>query len=285
MSFLHFSSLESAPPRGVGRQLLSNNLWSSLSGRVFVLHLSRLMTSIYHIRCWDGWHVIIMVQYHALPSPVIGISQQPLIGIHFCSIQDQCNLGSLNSGNKLLQYRGNAGTHDLKLGSDTLKSLRDLRESGSKMGVPRCVYFVLAEECLQLLSTSALMYVAFCCDFVRTHKQRVRHWWMGCPGIPQIRQVRLLGTRWPGAREPVARHWGACGHCSVWGMDVGILSAPWWKGEEGPRWLVSKYPRVHKLLEGCRKSQPRLISSAPCPCAGREREPRPGGGQPLAPLV
>ncbi len=55
------------------------------------------------------------------------------------SRQDQSQLGSDNAENKLLQYRGNAGTHDLALGADSLKALRDLSEPGAKMQVPRSV--------------------------------------------------------------------------------------------------------------------------------------------------
>jgi D-glycerate 3-kinase len=64
-------------------------------------------------------------------------SIKPVLSI--ASVQDQCDLGSANTDNKLLQYRGNAGTHDLKLGSDTLVALRDLYENGSKLRVPRWV--------------------------------------------------------------------------------------------------------------------------------------------------
>jgi len=80
-------------------------------------------------------------------------SIKPVLSI--ASVQDQCDLGSANTDNKLLQYRGNAGTHDLKLGSDTLVALRDLNENGSKMRVPRWVHKMYE-------ATEMCMYVCVC---------------------------------------------------------------------------------------------------------------------------
>lgn len=42
-----------------------------------------------------------------------------------------------NASNRLLQVRGNAGTHDLKLGSDTLAALKSASGSGGQVAVPR----------------------------------------------------------------------------------------------------------------------------------------------------
>jgi D-glycerate 3-kinase len=52
-------------------------------------------------------------------------------------MQDQSALAAANPSNPLLRYRGNAGTHDLKLGTDTLMTLRDLTQSGQSAAVPR----------------------------------------------------------------------------------------------------------------------------------------------------
>lgn len=52
-------------------------------------------------------------------------------------MQDQSELAAQNLGNSLLQYRGNAGTHDLELGAQTLKRLRDLHSPADTAAVPR----------------------------------------------------------------------------------------------------------------------------------------------------
>jgi pantothenate kinase-related protein Tda10 len=49
----------------------------------------------------------------------------------------QAELAASNSNNGLLKLRGNAGSHDLQLGTDTLKALRSLTSSGMKAKVPR----------------------------------------------------------------------------------------------------------------------------------------------------
>lgn len=51
--------------------------------------------------------------------------------------QDQENLAAENPGNALLELRGNAGSHDLKLGTQTLEALRNLSSLGRKAKVPR----------------------------------------------------------------------------------------------------------------------------------------------------
>jgi D-glycerate 3-kinase len=42
----------------------------------------------------------------------------------------QKELAASNSGNRLLEMRGNAGSHDLQLGTETLEALRSLTMSG-----------------------------------------------------------------------------------------------------------------------------------------------------------
>lgn len=46
-------------------------------------------------------------------------------------------LAAAHTDNRLLQLRGNAGTHDLALGMETLRRLRGLREAGNSAPVPR----------------------------------------------------------------------------------------------------------------------------------------------------
>ncbi len=53
--------------------------------------------------------------------------------------KDQAALAAANPENRLLQLRGNAGTHDLGLGSATLGQLLGLTSDGSEASVPRCV--------------------------------------------------------------------------------------------------------------------------------------------------
>ena len=60
--------------------------------------------------------------------------------------QDQVSLASSNADNKLLQYRGNAGTHDLALGTETLCALRDLSDAGAVVRVPRSVFCLLPSK-------------------------------------------------------------------------------------------------------------------------------------------
>ncbi|GLJ30809.1 hypothetical protein SUGI_0611350 [Cryptomeria japonica] len=50
---------------------------------------------------------------------------------------DQAKLAAENAGNALLELRGNAGSHDLAFGTDTLKTLCSLVEKGTKAKVPR----------------------------------------------------------------------------------------------------------------------------------------------------
>lgn len=50
---------------------------------------------------------------------------------------DQNALAAAHPGNRLLQLRGNAGTHDLALGTTTLQRLRALAHEGQSMSVPR----------------------------------------------------------------------------------------------------------------------------------------------------
>ncbi|GMH40803.1 hypothetical protein BSKO_08707 [Bryopsis sp. KO-2023] len=50
---------------------------------------------------------------------------------------EQVALAEANKGNPLLELRGNAGSHDNQLGTDTLKQLKGLVEKGATASVPR----------------------------------------------------------------------------------------------------------------------------------------------------
>jgi D-glycerate 3-kinase len=51
----------------------------------------------------------------------------------------QTALAAANPDNRLVALRGNAGTHDLQLGRDTLLQLKGCTGSGSTVAVPRWV--------------------------------------------------------------------------------------------------------------------------------------------------
>lgn len=50
---------------------------------------------------------------------------------------EQAALAAANAGNPLLELRGNAGSHDLKLGQDTLAALASARAGGTPVSLPR----------------------------------------------------------------------------------------------------------------------------------------------------
>ncbi|XP_021731925.1 D-glycerate 3-kinase, chloroplastic-like [Chenopodium quinoa] len=55
----------------------------------------------------------------------------------YLTAEEQGKLREANSGNRLLEYRGNAGSHDLLLSVETLTALSKSTEEGMKMKVPR----------------------------------------------------------------------------------------------------------------------------------------------------
>ncbi|KNA12066.1 hypothetical protein SOVF_129040 isoform A [Spinacia oleracea] len=55
----------------------------------------------------------------------------------YLTAEEQGKLREANTGNRLLEYRGNAGSHDLSLSVETLTALRKLTKEGVKMKVPR----------------------------------------------------------------------------------------------------------------------------------------------------
>ncbi|KAK9915446.1 hypothetical protein WJX75_009273 [Coccomyxa subellipsoidea] len=55
----------------------------------------------------------------------------------YLTFADQLQLGKVHAKNRLLQVRGNAGTHDLQLGTDTLKALKSCTSKDSQVAVPR----------------------------------------------------------------------------------------------------------------------------------------------------
>lgn len=50
---------------------------------------------------------------------------------------EQTALAAANPDNRLLALRGNAGSHDLQLGRDTLQQLKACTAAGSTVPVPR----------------------------------------------------------------------------------------------------------------------------------------------------
>ncbi|KAJ3670743.1 hypothetical protein LUZ60_008169 [Juncus effusus] len=55
----------------------------------------------------------------------------------YLTAEEQAKLRSQNPGNALLEYRGNAGSHDLQFSVQTLESLRKTTKKGMKMKLPR----------------------------------------------------------------------------------------------------------------------------------------------------
>lgn len=55
----------------------------------------------------------------------------------YLTAADQANLSGEYAGNTLLELRGNAGSHDLAFGTDTLKNLCSLTKEGAKAKIPR----------------------------------------------------------------------------------------------------------------------------------------------------
>lgn len=55
----------------------------------------------------------------------------------YLTAEEQGKLREANSGNRLLEFRGNAGSHDLSLSVETLTALSKLTKEGMKMKIPR----------------------------------------------------------------------------------------------------------------------------------------------------
>eukprot|EP00252_Welwitschia_mirabilis_P015968 TRINITY_DN35400_c0_g1_i1.p1 TRINITY_DN35400_c0_g1~~TRINITY_DN35400_c0_g1_i1.p1 ORF type:complete len:335 (+),score=75.26 TRINITY_DN35400_c0_g1_i1:111-1115(+) len=55
----------------------------------------------------------------------------------YLTAAEQAKVASENEGNTLLELRGNAGTHDLELGTKTLENLCSLMKKGTKVKIPR----------------------------------------------------------------------------------------------------------------------------------------------------
>lgn len=67
-------------------------------------------------------------------STAVGVS----IDDFYLTFADQQRVAAEHSGNKLLELRGNAGSHDLQLGTDTLTALKAAnRGGGAPIGIPR----------------------------------------------------------------------------------------------------------------------------------------------------
>lgn len=55
----------------------------------------------------------------------------------YLTAEEQGKLREANSGNRLLEFRGNAGSHDLSLSVETLTAMSKLTKEGMKMKIPR----------------------------------------------------------------------------------------------------------------------------------------------------
>ncbi|PRW59300.1 D-glycerate 3- chloroplastic [Chlorella sorokiniana] len=55
----------------------------------------------------------------------------------YLTYQGQQEVATANPGNPLLQMRGNAGSHDMGLGTDTLQALKAATRAGSSVPIPR----------------------------------------------------------------------------------------------------------------------------------------------------
>lgn len=55
----------------------------------------------------------------------------------YLTAEEQGRVREANAGNKLLEFRGNAGTHDLSLSTETLAALSKLTKEGMKVKIPR----------------------------------------------------------------------------------------------------------------------------------------------------
>lgn len=71
--------------------------------------------------------------FNSIGSAAVSVS----IDDFYLTAQNQEKVAAENPGNSLLEFRGNAGSHDLKLGIETLEALQDLSSAGKKVKVPR----------------------------------------------------------------------------------------------------------------------------------------------------
>jgi pantothenate kinase-related protein Tda10 len=61
----------------------------------------------------------------------------PLDSSSVCLLQAQQDVAQRHAGNRLLQYRGNAGSHDLELGAATLGALKAAVTDAAEVALPR----------------------------------------------------------------------------------------------------------------------------------------------------
>jgi hypothetical protein len=83
-----------------------------------------------------------LVVVETLPSPVIFRVKNHRRGIRaatvsiddfYLTFEGQSAVAAAHPGNPLLQLRGNAGSHDLELGRETLTKLKGLTKTGEKV--------------------------------------------------------------------------------------------------------------------------------------------------------
>ena len=63
-----------------------------------------------------------------------------------CHLPLAAAVAAAHPGNPLLQMRGNAGSHDMALGTDTLHALRGATTPGSTVPLPRCLDAVAGRQ-------------------------------------------------------------------------------------------------------------------------------------------
>ncbi|KAG6555692.1 hypothetical protein Mapa_002929 [Marchantia paleacea] len=71
--------------------------------------------------------------FNATGSPAAAMSMDDV----YLTAEGQDKLAAEYAGNSLVELRGNAGSHDLQLGTETLKSLLKLTSDGTKTMIPR----------------------------------------------------------------------------------------------------------------------------------------------------
>lgn len=66
--------------------------------------------------------------------PALSPARSPTTRLHPCLLA----VSEANPGNPLLQMRGNAGSHDMQLGTETLQALQGATGASSSVALPRC---------------------------------------------------------------------------------------------------------------------------------------------------
>lgn len=121
-------------------------------------------------------------------------------------LRPQTALAAAHPDNRLLQLRGNAGTHDLTLGTATLNTLKGLTGAGAKAKVPRWAASGVWE--------AGALGVRVPGGWMLLCAAKAMHAGVGgCPGTQKGADGRLcLGVdRCPSLRNPMGSRFGAGG--------------------------------------------------------------------------